>query len=95
MSKQEYILAVIDAMPDREMGRGIKAMVQNNQLEDRTINVLVLIFKKAVDRLTDVIKKHKIMENIEALERLSAQKEVQRQQDAKDIESLNGMLDAL
>ncbi|MDR0861089.1 MAG: hypothetical protein LBO09_09315 [Candidatus Peribacteria bacterium] len=78
-------------MPDREMGRGIKAMVENNQLEDHTINLLVIVFKRAVDRLTDVMQKHKVMTAIAELE---AQKEVQKQQDEADLQRLDGMLNA-
>jgi hypothetical protein len=91
MTKQDYLLAVINAMPDREMGRGIKAMVENNQLEDHTINLLVIVFKRAVDRLTDVMQKHKVMTAIAELE---AQKEVQKQQDEADLQRLDGMLNA-
>ena len=43
MTKKEYILAVIDALPDWEMWRWIKAMVQNDQLDERSINMLVII----------------------------------------------------
>lgn len=93
MTKQEYILAVIDAMPDREMGRGLKAMVENNQIEDRTIDMLVIIFKKAVDRITDVIKKNKILEAIHAIEEFNVQKEVQAKQDEEDLAKLDSMLD--
>jgi hypothetical protein len=91
MSKQDYLLAVINAMPDREMGRGIKAMIETNQLEDHTINLLIIIFKRAVDKLTDVMKKHQIMTAIAELE---AQKETQKQQDEADLQKLDGMLNA-
>ncbi|MDR2540833.1 MAG: hypothetical protein LBD11_03470 [Candidatus Peribacteria bacterium] len=91
MTKQDYLLAVINAMPDREMGRGIKAMVENNQLDDHTINLLVIIFKRAVDRLTDVMQKHKVMTAIAELE---TQKEVQKKQDEADLQRLDGMLNA-
>ncbi|MDR2190261.1 MAG: hypothetical protein LBP53_03585 [Candidatus Peribacteria bacterium] len=94
MTKQDYLLAVIDAMPDREMGRGIKAMIENNQLEDHTTDVLVVIFKRAVDRITDVIKKHHIMEAIQAIENLNTQKQAQAQQDQADLQRLDGLLNA-
>ncbi|MDR0650955.1 MAG: hypothetical protein LBG59_06245 [Candidatus Peribacteria bacterium] len=89
MTKQDYLLAVIDAMPDREMGRGIKAMIENNQLEDHTINLLIIVFKRAVDRLTDIMKKHQIMT---AIAQLEAQKEAQAQQDETDLQRLDKML---
>jgi hypothetical protein len=94
MTKQDYLLAVIDAMPDREMGRGIKAMIENHQLEDHTIDILVVIFKRAVDKITDIIKKHHLIETIQAIENLNTQKQVQAQQDQADLEKLDGILNA-
>ena len=61
MTKKEYILAVIDALPDWEMWRGIKAMVQNDQLDDHTINLLVIILKRATDKINETIKEHKMI----------------------------------
>jgi hypothetical protein len=81
-------------MPDWEMGRGIKAMIENNQIDDHTMDVLVEIFKKAVEKMADVIKKYHLMEAIQAIESLNTKKAEQAQQDAQDIEKLNGMLDA-
>jgi len=79
-------------MPDREMGRGIKAMVENNQLEEKTIDLLVVIFDNAVDKITDVIKKHHIIEKIQAFKALDEQKQQQAQQDQVDLQRLDGML---
>lgn len=93
MTKQEYLLAVIDAMPDWEMGRGIKAMIENNQLEEKTVDLLVVIFDNAVDKITDVIKKHRIIEKIQAFKALDAQKKAQKQQDQADLKKLDTMLD--
>jgi hypothetical protein len=93
MTKQEYLLAVIDAMPDWEMGRGLKAMIENNQLAENTLDILVVMFDEMIDKITDIIKKHRIIEKINAYKTLKAQKAQQAQQDAQDIERLNGMLD--
>jgi H2-forming N5,N10-methylenetetrahydromethanopterin dehydrogenase-like enzyme len=90
MTKQDYLLAVIDAMPDREMGRGIKAMIENNQIEDRTLDMLVIVFTRMVDGITDAFKKQRIMKSIE---NLNVQKQVQAKQDQADLQKLDGMLD--
>ena len=95
MTKKEYILAVIDALPDWEMWRGIKAMVQNNQLDERTINMLVIILNNAMDKITDAVKKHKLMEKIEAKQKLDKQKEKQAKQDAKTLKDLDSKLKSL
>ena len=82
MTKKEYILAVIDALPKREMWRGIKAMVQNDQLEDETIDKLVIIFKKVMKEITDSLRENKVMENLQAIQSLNQQKKEQAKQDA-------------
>jgi len=92
MTKKEYILAVIDALPDWEMGRWIKAMVQNDQLEDATIDKLVVIFKKVMQEITDSIRENKVIENLQAMQHLDQQKQKQAEQDAKSLEELDSKL---
>ena len=92
MTKKEYILAVIDALPDWEMWRWIKAMVQNDQLEEHTINMLVIIFKKAMDELSTKMKESKVTETIQAMKAFDKQKEEQEKKDAKSLEELDSKL---
>ena len=92
MTKKEYILAVIDALPEWEMWRWIKAMVQNDQLDEHTINMLVIILKKAMDKLTATIKENKMIETIQAIDSFDKQKEEQAKKDAKSLKELDSKL---
>lgn len=92
MTKKEYILAVIDALPKWEMWRGIKAMVQNDQLEDETIDKLVIIFKKVMQEITDSLRENKVKENLQAVQNLNKQKREQAEQDARSLEELDSKL---
>ena len=92
MTKKEYILAVIDALPEWEMWRWIKAMVQNDQLDDHTINMLVIIFKRAMDKITATIKENKMMETIQAMENFHKQKQKQAQEDEATLQELDSKL---
>ena len=92
MTKKEYILAVIDALPDWEMWRGIRAMVQNDQLDEHTINMLVIILKRAMDKISATIKENKMMENIQARENFDKQKKKQEKEDAKTLKELDSKL---
>ena len=92
MTKKEYILAVIDALPDWEIWRWIKAMVENNQLDEHTINMLVIIFKRAMDKITATIKENKMVESIQAMDNFNKQKEKQAKQDAKTLKDLDSKL---
>ena len=95
MTKKEYILAVIDALPEWEMWRWIKAMVQNDQLDEHTINMLVIILKKAMDKLTAMIKENRMLETIHAMDDFDKQKQKQEEQDAKSLEELDSKIDNL
>ena len=92
MTKKEYILAVIDALPEWEMWWWIKAMVQNDQLEEPVLDKLVIIFKKAMDNLDEIIKKHKMIESIKTMENFEKQKEEQAKQDKENLAQLDNLL---
>ena len=49
-------------------------MVQNNQLNEETIDKLVIIFKKVVKEITDSLRKNNVQENLQAVQNLSQQK---------------------
>ena len=92
MTKKEYILAVIDAFPNWEMWRWIKAMVLNDQLEEQTIDKLVVIFKDAMREIAASIRENKLIENLQAMKSLDEQREKQAEQDAKSLEELDTKL---
>ena len=95
MTKKEYILAVIDALPEWEMWRWIKAMVQNDQLEDRSIDMLVIILKKAMDKITATIKENKMVETIQAMDSFDKQKQKQAKEDETTLQELDSKLNNL
>ncbi|MBO7505301.1 hypothetical protein J6T66_04125 [bacterium] len=70
-------------------------MVQNDQLEEHTINMLVIIFKKAMDKITATIKKNKMVETIQAMDNFDKQKQKQATQDAESLAHLDSMLNNL
>ena len=70
-------------------------MVQNNQLEDKTIDKLVIIFKKVMKEITDYIKENKVMESLQARQNLDQQKQKQAEQDAESLAHLDSILNNL
>ena len=92
MTKKEYILSVLDTFPDWEMWWWIKAMVQNDQLDERTINMLVIMLNNMMDKITTAIKESKLIERIDARQNLDKQKQKQAEQDAKSLEELDSKL---
>jgi len=64
MTKEEYILAVIDVLPGWEMGKTIKEGIQNNIYDEHTKNMLVIILNRAMDKITNAIRDSKMLEEI-------------------------------
>ena len=67
-------------------------MVQNDQLEEHTINMLVIIFKKAMDKITATIKENKMEETIQTMEDFNKQKQKQAKEDEKTLQELDSKL---
>ena len=67
-------------------------MVQNDQLDEHTINMLVIILKKAMDKLTVTIKENKMVETIQAMDNFDKQKAEQAKKDAKSLKELDSKL---
>ncbi len=67
-------------------------MVQNDQLEEHTINMLVIIFKKAMDKITATIKENKMDETIQTMEDFNKQKQKQAKEDEKTLQELDSKL---
>ena len=95
MTNKEYILKVIDALPDWEMWRWLKAMVQNDQLDEDALNTLVIILNKALNRIKTAIKEHRMLETIHAVQNFDRQKQEMASQDAESLNKLDSMLNDL
>lgn len=92
MTKKEYILAVIDALPDWEMWRWIKAMVQNDQLDEETIDKLVIVLKRAMAKMATAIREANAIETLKSMEKFNKQKTEQEKKDAKTLKDLDSKL---
>ena len=67
-------------------------MVQNNQLDERTMNTLVIILNNAMDKITTAVKESKLIERIDARKNFDKQKEKQAQEDERTLEELDSKL---
>jgi hypothetical protein len=67
-------------------------MVQNDQLDDHAINMLVIILKRAMDKISATIKENRMIEKIQAVENFDKQKKEQAEKDAKSLEELDSKL---
>ena len=54
--------------------------------------MLVIILKRATDKINETIKEHKMIESIRAIENFDKQKKEQAKKDAKSLEELDSKL---
>jgi hypothetical protein len=70
-------------------------MVQNDQLDERTINMLVIILNNAMDKITTAVKESKLIEKIDTRKNLDKQKQEQAKQDEETLKDLDSKLNDL
>lgn len=92
MTKKEYLLSVINAIPDWEMGRWLKTLIENDQIEETTLDKLVVIFKWAVGRIVQTIKNNNILEITQQAIQNNQFIQQQATLDAQDIWNLESAL---
>lgn len=92
MSKQAYLISVLDALPEREMGRGIRTLLTNNQLNEETLDKMVVMFKRTMDQMMSYIKDKQLLEKIQTSEKLIQKQQLQSVKDSKDLEKLDALL---
>lgn len=66
-------------------------MIENNILEEHTLNKIGLIFVKMIEELPDIEKKWYLQQQLQKFEETKA---LQAQQDKADLKQLDSMLDA-
>ncbi len=89
MTKKEFMLKVIDLLPDREMGWGLKALIQNDQLTPEVFEKLYGIFENGV------LTTHKEIQGIELKYKLKEAEIIrdrEAQENQKDQLDLDQML---
>ena len=67
-------------------------MVQNNQLDDETIDKLVIVFKRTMAKMATAIRETKAIETLKSMEVFNKQKEEQEKEDAKTLQELDSKL---
>lgn len=94
MSKKEYILKLLETLIDiREPAKGLKLLVENNEMDEATIEKLYNAFKASVKEVVQGVEKEKLEKGILFLEKLKTLEADGKKQDEKDLEELDQMLE--
>lgn len=92
MTKKEFMLQIINFLPDRKMGRGLKALIENNQLSTEVFEKLYEIFRQSIHTTYTEVQKAEFKEKLQKIE---AMKQQEAQKSEEEIVDLDTMLDAL
>lgn len=62
MTKQEYILKILDSVDNTifPIGEDIKALIKTNEISDEFIDVLVNMFKQAIHNTANTVQQKKL-----------------------------------
>lgn len=84
MTKKEYLLQLMTALEGKwAMAAGLKLLVEQNVLDDQTIDALQKIFSNVIEEIADQNAKKSLINSQEFLKKLA---EKERQQQIKDNE---------
>lgn len=92
MTKKEFMLQIINFLPDWKMGRGLKALIENNQLSPDVFEKLYEIFRKGIHETYTEVQK---VEFKEKLQKIEAMKQQEAKQNEEELINLDEMLNAL
>lgn len=92
MTKKEFMLQIINFLPDRKMGRGLKALIENNQLSTEVFEKLYEIFRQSIHTTYTEVQK---VEFKEKLQKIEAMKQQEAKKSEEELVDLDEMLDTL
>ena len=96
MTKKEYILKILDAVMDYwPLAKGLKILVESNEIDQKTMDTLVDIFSATVDEVMTAQTQEKLKKSKEILEKIKTIEREHHTQDQKEIEELDTMLQTL
>ena len=88
MTKKEFMLQVIAFLPDWKMGRGLKPLIENDQLSPDAFEKLYQIFRENIQHTYTEIQKFQFKERLERIEEMRQADEKARQEELGDLEAV-------
>ena len=67
-------------------------MVQNDQLDEETIDKLVIVLKRAMAKMATAIREANAIETLKSMEKFNKQKAEQEKKDKKTLKDLDSKL---
>ncbi len=88
MTKKEFMLQVIDFLPNWKLGWGLKALIQNDQLEPDVFEKLYEIFKDWVHKTYSEMQKAQFKQKMEKVEEMKKKEKAHKENESEDLDAM-------
>ena len=87
MTKKEFMLKVIDSLPDWKMGWGLKALIQNDQLRSDAFEKLYEVFNNSVHQTYNDVQKQLMKQRMDQVNEMKQQESLQ-EENSDDLDAM-------
>lgn len=95
MNKKEYLLKILTQLePIRDLAKWLKVLVEQWNLEDNILDILIDAIKWAIHTTKSELAKEKLEKWLNALEKMKDLEQESIEQDKKDLEELDKLIDS-
>jgi len=88
MTKKEFMLQVIEFLPDWKMGWGLKALIENDQLSPEVFERLYEVFRKSVHQTYNEVQKQQLKERIQQVNSMQQHESQKKEEDLADLDAM-------
>ena len=88
MTKKEFMLKVIDSLPDWKMGWGLKALIQNDQLSPDAFEKLYEVFKNSVHQTYNDVQKQLMKQRMDQVNEMKQQESLQQEENSANLDAM-------
>ena len=93
MDKKAYVLKALELLKDNwELAKWLIYLVNQNEVDEKVLDILIQILQSAISKTTDEISKEKLQKANDFFIQLKQSEEQQKQIDQTDIEHLEQLL---
>jgi len=92
MTKKEFMLKVIDSLPDWKMGWGLKALIQNDQLSPDAFEKLYEVFKNSVHQTYNDVQKQQMQQRMNQVNAMKQQESQQQEENSANLDAMFSIL---
>lgn len=91
MISKEYILKILNKLESyRPMTKGLKVLLDQDKLDEKTIQGLIAVFEQSIKEATDKKQAQKLQNSLDIIKKIQAS---EKEENEKENQNLDQMLD--